>query len=233
MPDNAAPILLLTRPRPQAERFAAALRAAGTSAEVLIAPMQDIVFLPVPVLPEDAVLIFTSENGVRAVGETGGQGRRAYCVGDRTARAAQDAGFRAVSAHGTADDLTALILGDAPNTPVVHLHGTHVRGGVVERLRTAGLHTEDHAVYDQRPLPLAPDAKAALTSGRRVVVPLFSPRSATLFATDCPQDAQPDLLCISAATKEALPHPLQRQATVVESPNGDAMLTAVARQLCH
>ncbi|WP_071674484.1 uroporphyrinogen-III synthase [Nioella nitratireducens] len=233
MPDNAVPVLLLTRPRHQADRFAAAMQARCGPVDTLIAPMQEIVFYPVPDLPDGAVLVFTSENGVRAVADVCLQGVTAYCVGTRTAKVALEAGFDAISAQGTAHELTALLLRDAPQAPVVHLHGTHVRGGVVARLGAAGLRAEGYTVYAQRALPLTDTAKTLLTSDRRVVVPLFSPRSAALFGRDCPNAARPEILCISPATRDALPLGLQEKAMIAETPDGEAMLRAVARQLCH
>lgn len=233
MPDNAKPILLLTRPQAQAERFAAACQDEfGDSVEILIAPMQEIVLLPLPRMAPAAVLVFTSENGVRAYVAGGARtGVRAYCVGDRTAKAAREAGLDARSAGGAAGDLLALIRADAPVAPLVHLHGRHVRGQVVDGLRAAGHDATGHVVYEQRPLPLSGSALAALTGAARVLVPLFSPRSAALFAEALPSSADPVLVCISAATCAALPPGMQTRALVAEQPTSAAMLNAMARQL--
>jgi uroporphyrinogen-III synthase len=233
MPDNATPLILLTRPAAQAERFADQCRAEfGTKAEILIAPMQEIVLLDLLAIPPEASLIFTSENGVRAFAAGGGgAGHIAYCVGDRTARVAAEAGLRALSAGGAAGDLLELIRRNAPDGPLIHLHGTHVRGGIIDRLAAEGFSIVGHAVYDQRNLPLSAGALAALTGPRRVIVPLFSPRSAALFAADLPADANPDLVCISDATRAALPEPLRRTSTIADAPTGAAMLKALARQL--
>lgn len=233
MPDNATPVILLTRPLAQATRFAASCREAfGDRAEVVLAPMQDIVLGPLPVLPGDAVLIFTSENGVRAyVAGHGAAGRTAFCVGDRTAEAARAAGLQAQSAGGAADELVALIRTAAPAGPLVHLHGAHVRGQVVEQLVTAGLEASGHAVYDQREMPLTDEARVFLSGPRRVIVPLFSPRSAALFGAAVTGGNHLSLPCISAATRDALPPGLRELASLAEAPTGAAMLKAVARQL--
>ncbi|TBX18519.1 uroporphyrinogen-III synthase, partial [Nioella sediminis] len=124
-----------------------------------------------------------------------------------------------------------LIRRDAPDGPLIHLHGTHVRGGITDRLSAEGFSIVGHAVYDQRNLPLSAGALAALSGPRRVIVPLFSPRSAALFAADLPAGANPDLICISDATRAALPKPLRRTAIVSDAPTGAAMLKALARQL--
>ena len=233
MPDNAKPLVLLTRPQPQAERFATALHArTGGAAEVLIAPLLRIDLLDLPEIPDGAALVFTSENGVAAYAAGGGlPGRRAYCVGDRTAEAAGQAGLKARSAGGAADDLIALIVDEAPAGPLVHLHGRHVRGAVVGALRHHGFAITGHAVYDQISLPLAAVARGALLSGRQVLVPLFSPRSALLFAKALPDGAKCRPVCISPATRGALPPALGARARMAEAPTGTAMLKAVARQL--
>lgn len=233
MPDNAAPLILLTRPAAQARRFAGECRAElGDRAEILIAPMQEISLRDLPPIPEGTALIFTSENGVRAYQAGGGSpGVAAYCVGDRTARAATAAGLRAVSAGGAAGDLVDLIRTHDPGGPLLHLHGRQVRGDIARHLTDAGLNATGHVVYDQRALPLSDDAIRALMGPRRVIVPLFSPRSATLFAQALPAGSRPDPVCISAATKAALPDALQRGVPVAETPTGAGVLKAVARQL--
>lgn len=233
MPDNAKPLLLLTRPQAQAERFAAACQDVFDGrVEIMIAPMQEIVLSPLPRITPGAMLIFTSENGVRAyVAGAGRKGARAYCVGDRTAQAARAAGLDARSAGGAAGDLLALIRAEAPSAPLVHLHGQHVRGQIIDSLRADGHDATGHVVYEQRPLPLSDPARAALTGAARVLVPLFSPRSAALFAEALPAGAEPRLVCISAATREALPPRMQARALVADQPTGAAMLNAMARQL--
>lgn len=233
MSDNAAPILLLTRPIAQSERFAAACaQAFDTAVQVLIAPQQSISFLPLPALPADAALILTSENGVRAYQAGGGKtGRLAYCVGDRTADVAREIGLRPLSAGGEADDLLALIRAEAPTGQVIHLHGRHVAGQIVASLVAEGIDATGYAIYDQQALPLSRAAREALTGPDRVIVPLFSPRSATLFADAMPADASPDLVCISTATRDRLPPHLLHRAIVAEAPTGAAMMNALARQL--
>src|SRR5690242_14594497 len=97
--------ILVTRPQPDNERTGASLRARGF--DVLLAPM--LRFEPVP-LRQDAgadygAVIVTSANALRAVEpQLAGSGLRdlpLFAVGDRTATAAREAGFRnVVSAAG-------------------------------------------------------------------------------------------------------------------------------------
>ena len=235
MSDNATPLILLTRPRAQGARFAALCETEfGICAEVMQAPMQEIVWTErVPAMPEGAAAIFTSENGVLGYLRAGpGAGRRAYCVGDRTAEAARAGGFDAISANGTVDDLAAVILRARPAGPLFHLHGRALRGDLVGWLRDAGLAATGHVVYDQRALPLTAEARAALASPRRVIAPLFSPRSARLLAGAVTDLENTSLPCISNATHLALPEALRARATISDAPTGAAMLIAIARQLC-
>ncbi len=235
MTDNAAPLILLTRPRPAGERFAAACRTElGEGVEILLAPLQQIAEVgPLPGIPDDAALIFTSENGALSYAAQGGRrGLTAYCVGDRTAEAASAAGLEAVSADGAIDDLRALILRAPAKGPLLHLHGRHVTGDLSGQLRAAGLRASGHVVYEQRDLRLSDEARDALTGPRRVVAPVFSPRSARLLARAAPDMRNTVLPCISEATRAALPEALRPHGTISDRPDAAAMLIAVARQLC-
>ena len=107
--------VLVTRPHPDDEATAEALRARGF--EVLLAPM--LRFEPVPFHDDDEArydaVIVTSANALRAVaGEL--EGHRLlklplFAVGEHTAASARDAGFAKVtSAKGDADALRELLL---------------------------------------------------------------------------------------------------------------------------
>lgn len=235
MTDNAAPLILLTRPRLQAERFAAACRAEfGDKPDIMLAPLQEIVHAgALPDIPANAALVFTSENGVFSYAARGGRGGlTAYCVGDRTAEAARNAGLDAVSAGGAIGDLMALILRKRPSGPLVHLHGRHVTGDLSGQLRARGMQASGHVVYEQRDLALSDQAREALAGPRRVIAPVFSPRSARLLATAAPDMRETRIPCISKPARDALPEPLRPLASVSDAPDAAAMLIAVARQLC-
>ena len=105
--------LLVTRPEPDNERTAAALRACGH--DVMLAPMLHIAFLADADFgtPPWAGLLLASANGARALAQ---HVRRSellalpvLAVGQGSAEAARDAGFADVtSANGDADDLARL-----------------------------------------------------------------------------------------------------------------------------
>ncbi len=235
MSDNATPLIILLRPQEQAERYAALCNAEfGAKADVLIAPLMRIDMLPQkPTLEPKTQLIFTSENGVRTyIAQGGNVGRRAYCVGDRTAKAAKQVGLDAVSAKGRVTDLAELIRNAAPTAPLIHLHGTHVRGDLAADLRAAGLNASSFATYSQVPEPLTNSAVTAIQSPRPTVLPLFSPRSAALLAERITQPQNCCYPCISKATLQALPAEMQAKAEIADEPNGKAMLNCISRQLC-
>lgn len=176
--------VLLTRPLPQSRAFAALLhKRFGNRLRPVIAPLQTVESLTPP-RPEGAfdAVIFTSSNAVPAAQTLGwALPTLAWCVGAKTAEIARKAGYRTRSADGDADALVAAIVADPPGR-LLHLHGTETRGAVVERLRAAGLKAVAVEVYQQTPQPLTAEALELLHGGGVVIVPLFSPRSAALFA---------------------------------------------------
>jgi uroporphyrinogen-III synthase len=232
---GARTTILLTRPRAQSGLFAAQIRAHLPEARVVIAPLMDIVpTATVPELAEGDALIFTSANGVAAAGQ--GQGRTAWCVGERTAAVARDAGYAAHVAGRTAEELVEHLRGLRPAGRLVHLHGAHTRGDVAGGLAAAGLQVADFAVYDQVALEPGPDFAAALASAP-LVVPLFSPRSAVLFAEAAARTGTLALdrglfpLALSPAVREALPARLQGVTAVCDRPDATAMLDGIVRRV--
>ncbi|MBF9034970.1 uroporphyrinogen-III synthase [Rhodobacterales bacterium HKCCE2091] len=231
MADNGAPLILLTRPCAQSERFAETLRGL---AEIRIVPLMEIVTTgPLPDLSTAAGLIFTSENGVRAFAEL--SPRRdlpSWAVGGRTRAAAEAIGLVAREGGGTADTLVDAILVAPPDRGRLwHLRGTHATGDVAARLRDADRDADEAVVYDQRACapsePLAP-----LAVGRRVVVPLFSPRSARLFAGAVGSgDGDWVPVCLSEAVAAALPDRLRRRAAVADSPDAAALARLLQRHI--
>lgn len=178
--------LLLTRPQPQAEAFAAELdrRLPGRFRPVF-APMLEIAPRPGPLELEGyAALTFTSANAVRIfTGRHPGRGLPAFCVGSSTEEAARAAGFRTRSADGDAHALARLLAAEAPG-PVLHLRGAHAAAdlaALIAPLRS-DLPLRDQIIYDQLARPLDAATDAAGQAGRFDAVALFSPRSARLFA---------------------------------------------------
>lgn len=230
----AAPTLLLTRPRAGSTRFALEIAARWPGARVVIAPLMEVVPTGAPpVLDGLGAAIFTSGNAVARASPGGGL--RAYCIGARTAEAAARAGFDAVMAGETADELVERLVDLRPEGPLLHLHGVHQRGDVVPRLAAAGIDARGTEVYDQRAVPpdtVFFDALAA----RPLLVPLFSPRSAALFR----EAAEPvigvdpagmHLFALSAAVRDALPPGWHGATDIAARPDAEALLDDIARRI--
>ncbi|WP_207103075.1 uroporphyrinogen-III synthase, partial [Paracoccus shandongensis] len=167
MSSATRPVLLLTRPQADSQRFAAML----PEWRAVISPILRIVAVDHDgaALRDAPGLVFTSAHAVGAAGP--GRGRLALCVGGHTAQAARKAGFAVQVGNGFAESLLPLIR-DA-GVPLVHPHGRHL----ARELPVPGM-----VVYDQKALPLGDEARAVLAGDAPVVLPLFSPRSARLVA---------------------------------------------------
>jgi len=173
----------MTRPLDASERFWAQVPDRFRSRyRKIISPLIEIVSLPVSPPGGFRGTIVTSSNAVSAVARDGLAKLPCFCVGRATAAAAQASGIPALYVGETADALVHGLIDLAPDTPLVHVRGTHTRGDVSGRLTPAGLWTEDLIVYDQKLHPLTEPAVAALTVLGTVAAPLLSPRTATQFA---------------------------------------------------
>lgn len=233
---SRAPTILLTRPLPQSQRFAAQLRARWPDLSLMIAPLMAPEFL-MPDLPQKdfAALILTSETGAEAARRISAAGvalpNRAFCVGDRTALAAEAAGFQAQSAQGDAEALIAHIRANPPRGPLLFLHGAQTTGDIAERVNSANTETVSAVAYAQSPQPLTEAATHLLRQPDPVILPLFSPRSARIFGTACPEGAARAPLWVAALSPAVaqmaadLAPDRMRTAT---RPDAAAMLDALA-----
>ena len=225
------PLLLLTRPQAQSEDFLDLCRRGGFDGAALISPVVEILpVAPMPALPP-GMLIFTSGNGVRALGP--GQpldGRRAWAVGGATAAAVRAAGAECRVAGGDAKALVAQILAGPDDGPYLHLRGRHARGDVAAQLRAAGRRADEAVVYDQQERPLSAPALAALRGADPVVLPLFSPRSAALVAAAAGQIRAPlHVVALSAAVAAAWNG--DAGVEIAAAPDAGSMARAVLRRL--
>jgi uroporphyrinogen-III synthase len=188
--------LLVTRPEPDGERTAQALRARGHA--VVLAPLlhpQTIAF----VLPEQAfsAVVLTSANAARAIAEHPGRAQltalTAFTVGRRTAEAARAVGFRDVrSADGDKRDLVDLLRADLRRTdllrmessdraPLLYLAGEDRAGD----LAAAGLPVHTAVVYRAVKAARFPPPVAVALAQREIDGVLhFSARSAEAYL-DC------------------------------------------------
>jgi uroporphyrinogen-III synthase len=232
------PVILLTRPLAQSQRFAAQLRAAFGPAEVMLSPLMAPTFLS-PSLPnrQFQALIFTSETGVEAARRISAAGtalpETAFCVGDKTAQVARDVGFTALSAKGDAAALVALIIAQGGQGPLLHLRGEDSRGDIGKTLTDGGLETISAVVYRQTPQPLTTAAVALLSQNQPVILPLFSPRSAQLFGHALPAAAKAPLwvAAISDAVLQAAEPLRPARRETATHPDAPALIKAIERLL--
>ncbi len=185
MASNPDYCVLLVRAKAQSERYADELRdTLAMNIDIIISPLLRIEAVKTGIDYDDVhTLLFTSSN---AVGEfVRRESRRdipCLCVGNRTTEKAVSAGFTAISANGTADDLLDLSKRHAigKTGKFLHLRGKHVARALVESLNEDGLKAEQVVIYEQASQALSKQALEKLQSQRNIIVPLFSPRSAAL-----------------------------------------------------
>lgn len=192
----------ITRTQPSADETAQAIFNAGFN--VIIAPLLTVEnLLTEAKIPNEAVLLFTSQNGVRAFCNS--HNRRDFSVitvGDATAKLACELGFNDVrSAGGTSGDIAPLI-SRSSNTDVLYLHisGNHVRGSAAEDIRALGLRAERRIYYRSAPVQALPDIDVAKID----IAALFSPLAAQTLAALSPETRHMQAVSISRATDSAL-----------------------------
>ncbi|MDJ0943498.1 MAG: uroporphyrinogen-III synthase [Kiloniellales bacterium] len=181
--------VLVTRPRPDAEAFAAALAARGH--EALIEPLLEIKLAERSALPAELdafqALLATSANGLRAFAAlTERRELPVFAVGPASAEAAKAAGFSKVeSAEGDVEALARLVRARlSPDDGVLlHAAGSSLAGDLKGELEAAGFTVTRAVLYTaEAAARLSDAAQAALRAGQVDAVALFSPRSAETFA---------------------------------------------------
>lgn len=223
--------LILTRPRAASKAFLCPLpREVLDRLQPVFAPLIDIVPYAVdaPMGAHDTA-IFTSANGVAHGPE--GKGRLAYCVGHATTKAARARQWTATMSGQTADELVASLMQNPPDQRLIHLSGTHTRGNIPQRLSEAGIETLSLPVYDQVPIALSREAHGLLSGTGSVLVPLFSPRTATLFASNAPARNCASVIALSDAVAQALGSFCPADLSIAAAPNAEAMRDALLKRL--
>ena len=227
------PLLLLTRPLPQSERFAHEVQAVCPPHDVLIAPLSEIAAIPFdPAEFTDARgLVLTSANAVPMVsGLPGLAGLPAYCVGPATTQAAQEAGFQAYNSGGDALALIEALKTRHPTGPLVHARGVHLAHDLVAALQADGITIRGVAVYEARGVAWPQGALAALIARKGGIAPLFSPRTARRFVQQLHGARPPHLrpVAISEACAAQLPDDLRAQCVTARSADSGGMVQAIA-----
>ncbi len=176
--------LLMTRPRQASQRFVAQLPVGlQTQLEVIHTPLLQINPLNAEIDFHPYMgVIFTSANGVASAGPPPAA-IPAFCVGQRTTAAAEQAGWQAQLCGGSAAELVTHLCEVRPAAPLLHLHGRHTRGDIAQTLTAAGLPCDGQVIYEQQLLSPSDEMKQKISEQTSVIVPLFSPRTARHFAS--------------------------------------------------
>ncbi len=236
--------LLVTRPQPDAERTAAALRRHGH--QVDSAALLRIESIPAAELGHGpwSALVVTSTNALRAM-ET--HPRRAellgltlFAVGRRTAAAARAAGFLDVIAAGgnvqeLAQQIRAWAQGEnASRGPLLHLAGQDRSGDLAGDLAADGRIVATAVVYRAVKTDGFPPAiAAALAAGRIDGVLHFSRRSAEAYI-DCARAASlldralaPSHYCLSRQIAEPLVAAGAKTIRIAARPEESALIELI------
>ncbi|MEO1252846.1 MAG: uroporphyrinogen-III synthase [Pseudomonadota bacterium] len=231
--------VIVTRPQPDADRFAAQCRAHGL--DPVISPLMEVRLYRDVALPAGAgALAFTSANGVRAFAAlVEDRSLRAFCVGRATRDAAREAGFDQVTTAG--GDVAALAAGidehrSEVSGAVCHIGGRHRAGDLVAALTDRGINAVTIDAYEAVAATALSDAAiAALRSQTGAAVALFSPRTARLFLELAENAGLAALLknhvaaCLSDAVADASRGARWADVRIAKAPDAASLVAALAK----
>lgn len=241
--------VLVTRPHPDDEATAGALRARGF--EVLQAPMLRFAAVPFQDDAEaryDAVIV-TSANALRAI-ESQLKGSRLlelplFAVGEHTAAVARSAGFgQVIAATGGAASLRDLVLAGVKSkqlkrgSTLLYLAGADLARDLAGELGEKGFTVVTQTTYRMIPVPsLPPEICDAFVAHQVEAVLHYSRRSARAFldaaragGVEISALALPQY-CISAAVASILRDAGATQVTSAASADETALFEALGRAL--
>jgi len=242
-------VVLVTRPQPDDEATAVALRARGF--EVLKAPM--LRFEPVAFQNDtDAAygaVIVTSANALRGIEPHLENSRLLalplFAVGERTADAARDAGFeKVISADGDAAGLRDCVLASVKTkelkkaSPLLYLAGADLARDLAGELGERGFTVVTHTTYRMAPVSSLPREICDAFAAHRIEAVLhYSRRSARAFlqaaragGVEISALAIPQC-CISAQVATVVRDAGATQVVVAATPDENALLEALDRAL--
>jgi uroporphyrinogen-III synthase len=233
--------LLVTRPEPECQRTARALRARGH--EVLSLPLLQIEAVPDVDFGSGpfAALVFTSANAVRAVAAHDRlselAGLPVYVVGRHTRAAAEAAGFAELRcAGGDIGELVRLIRAQPPpaDQPLLYLAGHDRAGDLAGDLRRDGICIKTVIVYRAAMVGTFPPAiRTALAAGEIDAVLHYSARTAAAYvAAAAAARATESALkikhfCLSAAVASTLAAAGAHAIEVASAPTEEALFEQI------
>ena len=184
-PNQENVILLLTRPLGGNERFCLKIKHLLYSCEILDNPIQRIDFLPsLSKINKNSVLIFTSANGLRAAKKHNLINKKCFVVGANTKKIAVSFGYDVLGFSKDQENLLKLIKSKKPTESMVHIRGKHTVGNLCDALKRNQFSCLDIIGYNQEPLKIKKQNLQKIYSGRPVILPIFSSRSAELLQSN-------------------------------------------------
>ena len=184
-PDQENVILLLTRPLGGNERFCLKIKHLLYSCEILDNPIQKIDFLPsLSKVNKNSVLIFTSANGLRAAKKHNLINKKCFVVGANTKKIAVSFGYDVLGFSKDQENLLKLIKSKKPTESMVHIRGKHTVGNLCDALKRNQFSCLEVIGYNQEPLKIKKQNLQKIHSGRPVILPIFSSRSAELLQSN-------------------------------------------------
>jgi uroporphyrinogen-III synthase len=230
--------VLVTRPLPDGERTAAALRA--KSHDVMLAPLMQVRPIPAVILGNWSAVIITSANALRVL--TAAQlapllTLPLYAVGQRSAEAARNAGFREVrTAQGDADALIRLVAERYANEPAPHLYlaGVDRAADVAGALAGKGIKVTTAEVYRTMTTGYPPELMTAIEQDRLDAALHFSRRSADNFvigakaASLAASALALKQLCLSAQVAEPLRLAGAQDVVIARRPDEASLLALLS-----
>ena len=195
------PKLIITRPVEAANLFASFFEKELKKEQIIISPVLEIKFFKRPItLKQIHCLIFTSSNGVKAAGQATNSHIKALCVGDRTTKLASSLGYSAEKFGDNVEQLlNTLSKGEKIDGDILHIHGKYTKGDLANQLREAGFLCNEWIGYDQIAQNLSLPALSAFEKGDKVILPIFSERTALLLKKQIPTFERCHIIAISSA----------------------------------
>jgi len=228
MTQAAPPTCLITRPEPEASRFAERIRA-ELGLTTVVNPMMRYAYPDLSIeIDTYAGVILTSSAALQVLDAADPDRKQhVYAVGAKTGAAAAALGFQVTTGPGDAAGLIDMILRENTQGPLIHLRGQHTRGDVAQLLTESGVKTEEVIVYQQLECDLSDQARRLLSGEAPVILPLFSPRSADIFARSAPFAAPVHVVAMSNAVAQSAAGFATAAIRVADTPDAAAMLDAV------
>jgi len=231
--------LLITRPEPEASRFAETVRPLGV--EPCVYPLLDYTPLAFDgrAIEDASALIVTSSAALRALSATvwiaAARQRPLYAVGNETASRAKMLGIHVAAFAETANELADKLKERQAPGPLAYLSGLHRSFDLETSLSEAGIAVYTLEVYDMIEKKFFPDwLIGELKDGKMDGVLLMSARTAGIFVSLCQEHDIEDAVqplsyfCLSEAVAAKLAPLSPKTALIAARPAKHAIVELIS-----